>query len=192
MNKFERAISLIDEVNSTDPTQEVVGDTVFPKELLYSLRMSQQLLEFLPDASEELQLAARAQHIKRWAIPRESYPMDRIGYLKWREDLKVMHAKITDELLLEAGYGEEIRDRVTFLVKKKLIKKDSESQTLEDVICLVFLKHYFEDFSRKHSDEKLIDILRKTWQKMSEKGRKAALNLKLSDTASDLLNAALN
>ena len=191
MTKFQQAIKAIDKENSQDPNRELVEGKSYPKELLYSERMTRQLLLFEPKASKELQIAARAQHICRWKSPREDYPMDRIGYLKWREDLKKMHAKLTTNILEQSDFEKDFIDRVQFLIKKKLIKKDEETQTLEDVICLVFLQYYFEDFASKHKDEKVIDIIQKTWLKMSERGQAEALKLALNDKTLELVNRAL-
>jgi len=189
--KFESAIALIDEKNAEDIHTDYVNGKAIPKELLYAERMSKKLMEFKPHASEELQIATRAQHICRWKIPRDEYPMDRVGYIKWRETLKKMHAEMTAEILKSVGYESKFIERVTFLIQKKLIKKDEESQIIEDVICLVFLEHYLEEFSAKHSDEKIIDILRKTWKKMSEKGHKEALKLTYSENIKSLINSAI-
>jgi hypothetical protein len=153
--------------------------------------MSQKLLQFKPNASRGLQIAARAQHICRWKIARDEYPMDRVGYLKWRETLKKMHADLTAEILKEVGYDDEFINRVRSLITKKLIKKNEESQTLEDTVCLVFLDYYFEEFAEKHEDEKVIDILQKTWVKMSEEGHTEALKLKYSDKSLALIKKAL-
>jgi len=190
--RFETAIALIDKKNSEDSNVYQSHGLDFPKELLYSQRMSQKLLQFKPDASRALQIAARAQHICRWKIARDEYPMDRVGYLKWRETLKKMHADITAEILKEVGYDEEYIERVSFLINKKLIKKNEESQTIEDVICLVFLDYYFEEFAAKHSDEKVIDILQKTWVKMSEDGHAEALKIKYSDKSLALVKQAIS
>ena len=189
--RFESAIILIDNKNSEDINTYQVHGLEISKELLYSQRMTQKLLQFEPQASEELQIAARAQHICRWKIARDEYPMDRVGYLKWRETLKKMHAEITSEILKEVGYEAEFIDRVSFLILKKLIKKDDESQILEDVICLVFLEYYFEEFAEKHEDDKVIDILQKTWVKMSEKGHSEALKMKYSEKSFSLIKQAL-
>lgn len=191
MSKFEQAITIIDQKNSEDPNIEVHEGKEYPKELLYSERMSEKLLEFHPEASEELQIAARAQHICRWKYPRDSYPMNRAGYLRWREELKKIHAKITAEILEEVGYDEEFIKRVSFLIKKKLIKKDSGSQVIEDVVCLVFLEFYLEDFAARHEDEKVIDIIQKTWVKMSPEGHNAALQLPFSTRSAGLIKEAL-
>ena len=191
MSKFEQAISIIDQKNAEDPHKEFYKDTEYPKELLYSERMSQKLLNFQPDASEELQLAARAQHICRWKFPRDRYPMDRPGYLKWRQELKKKHAEITADILKEVGYDEDFIQRVSFLIQKKRIKKDKESQVMEDVVCLVFLQYYFEDFAEKLKDDKLPDVIRKTWAKMSAEGHEAALQLPLSPESRVLVKKAL-
>jgi hypothetical protein len=189
--KFNRAIAIIDKRNSEDPHIDSFQGSQVPKELLYSRRMSKKLLEFKPDASEALQLAARAQHICRWKIARNEYSLDKAGYIKWRETLKMMHAEITGDILMEVGYDSEFIKRVSFLIQKKSMKKDEGAQVLEDVVCLVFLDYYFEYFSAKHPDEKVIDILRKTWKKMSEKGRSEALDLQLSPKSAGLIRKAV-
>jgi hypothetical protein len=189
--RFETALALIDQKNAKDPNSYTVEGIEFPKELLYSHRMTRRLLQFNPNASKALQLAARAQHICRWEIARDEYPMDRVGYLKWREQLKKMHASITSEILEKAGFDEEYSKRVTALILKKQLKKNEESQQLEDVICLVFLDYYFEEFAAKHTDEKVIDILKKTLKKMSDKGKEEALKVKYSEKSLSLVKQAL-
>ncbi len=190
--KFEKAIELIDNENSKDTRKESFNNKEYPKELLYSYRMTDKLLEYDPNASDELKIAARAQHINRWKIARNTYPMDRVGYLKWREALNKMHADITSSILAEVEYDSDFINRVVFLINKKLIKKDAESQVLEDVVCLVFLEYYFEVFSNKHEDDKLIDIIKKTWNKMSKKGHEAALKLQFSDENLMLIQQAVS
>jgi len=191
-NLFQQAITAIDQKNSEDPNKELQGKTQHPKELLYSKRMSEQLLRFEPEASEELQIAARAQHICRWKIARKEYPMDKVGYLKWRQELKKMHASITADILNDLGYNEEFIHRVSFLIKKRAIKKDPESQTIEDVICLVFLSYYFDDFAAKHPEDKLVDIIQKTWKKMSDKGHEYALKINYTSESLALIQKALS
>ncbi|PWG06006.1 DUF4202 domain-containing protein [Polaribacter aquimarinus] len=190
--RFETAIALIDKKNAEDPNTYAVAGFEYPKELLYSQRMTRKLLQFNPNASKALQIAARAQHICRWQIARNEFPMDRVGYLKWRETLKKMHANTTGEILGQVGFDDEFVDRVKKIILKKLIKKNEESQALEDVICLVFLDYYFDEFAAKHSDEKIIDILQKTWVKMSEKGHEAALQLPFSEKSLDLVKQAIS
>lgn len=191
IDKLKNAFRLFDAANEEDPNIEVWEGKEYPKELLYAIRMTNKLNSFAPEASEALQLTARCQHIRRWEIPRESYEMNRTGYLKWRQDLKKFHAEIASDILKEVGYGQDMIDQVAFLLEKKQLKKNSETQTLEDVICLVFLEFYFEPFSHKYPEEKLLDILQKTWRKMSEKGQQAALKLPLSHDSLELIGKAL-
>lgn len=190
--KFNKAILLFDEANSLDPNKEIFEGKEFPKELLYALRMTEQLNLFAPNSSEVLQLTVRCQHICRWESPRENYEMNKVGYLKWRRDLREFHAKKAETILAEVGYGEKIIEQVRFLLLKKELKKNAETQTLEDVICLVFLNYYFSKFSEKYSEEKLIDIIQKTWKKMSGKGHEAALKLNFSPDTFALITKALN
>ncbi|WP_339658993.1 DUF4202 domain-containing protein [uncultured Polaribacter sp.] len=190
--RFETAIAIIDKKNAEDPNSYQVSGIEYPKELLYSQRMTRKLLQFEPNASKAIQIAARAQHICRWQIARNEYPMDRVGYLKWREEIKKMHATITGEILVKVGFDEQFVDRVQKIILKKLIKKNEESQLLEDVICLVFLDYYFDEFAAKHSDEKIIDILKKTWVKMSDKGHEAALKIAFSDKSLALVKQAIS
>lgn len=189
---FNRAVKLFDEYNSHDPKSEKVNDSAIPANLLYSKRMNEKLIEYAPDASESLQLAARSQHIGRWEIPRNDFPMDRKGYLKWRSQLKLHHAQLAERILQKVGYEKETIVKVKDLLVKKQLKQNAETQTLEDVICLVFLEFYFDDFSEKHEEAKLVGILQKTMAKMSLSGIKAALHLPLSERAKELLGKASN
>lgn len=189
--KLEQAFAMFDAANAKDPNTEVVKGENYPKELLYAERMTATLNRFEPNATEALQLTARCQHICRWEIPRESYEMNRTGYLLWRQNLKKFHAKKAADILTQVGYDQETIDRVQFLLQKKQLKRDDETQCLEDVICLVFLEHYYESFLSKHDDAKMIGILQKTWKKMSEKGHKAALELSYSEKGLQLIQQAL-
>jgi hypothetical protein len=188
---FLNASAWIDAENEADPNNEVYQDITYPKELLYSDRMYERLLKFEPKASEAVQIAAKAQHICRWKMPRESFPMDRVGYLKWREELKKFHAKTTAAILKKAEYDAAFIDRVSFLIEKKLLKKDEETQLLEDVICLVFLEFYFDAFAAKHDIEKMKNIIQKTWNKMSYKGQQEALKINFSSENFQLIKDAL-
>lgn len=181
-SRLERAIQGIDAFNSADPKGE---------ELSYSERMTAWLAKLEPGASEALQIAARAQHIGRWRIPREDYPMDRAGYKRWRTDLAKLHAETTAAILAETGYDEETIARTSSLLQKKGLKTDAECQTLEDVIGLVFLENYFADFAPKHSEEKIVHILQRTWIKMSPRGHEAALGLELRPDLAELVKKAL-
>ena len=190
--RFETAIALIDKANSEDINTYEVAGIDYSKELLYAQRMTRKLLQFDPNASKALQIAARAHHICRWKSARNEYPMDRVGYLKWRENLKKMHAELTADILVKVGFDEQFTKRVKTIILKKLIKKNEESQALEDVICLVFLDYYFEEFAAKHDDDKVIDILKKTWVKMSDKGHEAALKIPFSEKSLALVKKAIS
>jgi hypothetical protein len=139
--------------------------------------MSARLSAFASDAPETVQLAARAQHIRRWEVPREGYPEGRAGYLKWRTDLYKRHGEIAGAIMKDVGYDDDAIGRVKTLLRKRGLKTDPDVQLLEDVICLVFLEHYFHDFAQKHEEEKLIPIVQKTWKKMSDEAQQAALQL---------------
>jgi len=178
--RFNDAIALFDTANAEDPNRETADGREYPKELLYAQRMSGMLERYTADASEALQLAVRCQHIQRWKIPRADYPMTRAGYHQWRTRLRDFHADVAGALLRDVGYDDETIDRVSTLVKKEHLQQDAEVQTLEDVIVLVFLESYLEDFVRTHpeyDEAKLIDILRKSLRKMSARGREAALTI---------------
>lgn len=190
-SRLQQVLDAIDAENRQDPHQEQADGQSWPKEYLYSLRMSEQLARFAPNASELLQIAARAQHIRRWTVPRTDYPMDRAGYKHWRTDLAKYHGELTAKLMENAGYNEMEQERVKALLLKKQLKRDDEVQTLEDVICLVFIHYYLEDFATKHEEEKLLDIIRKTWGKMSEAGHAAALQVSLSAPVQSLVGKAL-
>lgn len=190
--RFTRTIAAFDQANANDPRQEPDENGIpVAYEVLYARRMSDALLRFCPQASEALQLAARSQHIERWLLPRDHYPMDRKGYLQWRSELKLRHAARAGEIMLTEGYDAAMCERVAALLKKEKLKSDEESQTLEDVICLVFLQYYFAEFAKVHDETKLIDILQKTWRKMSEAGHQAALSLPLPDEQKTLIAKAL-
>jgi len=185
------ALARIDAANSEDPNREVWQGVDYPKELLYSRRMRDWLARFAPDASEELRLAVAAQHIRRWESPRSDYPEGKAGYKRWRSDLARFHAETAGDILAEVGYDAETVRRVQGLIRKEQLKRDAEAQCLEDVACLVFLESYFADFAQKHDEAKLIDILQKTWKKMSSAGHAAALGLALPAGARELVEKAL-
>lgn len=189
--QLQQAFAAFDAANREDPNTEVVDGQAQPKELVYAQRMSQQLNEFCADASPVVQLAARAQHICRWKIPRTDYPMDRPGYHRWRTELGRFHADTAAAILAKQGVDSELIERVKTLLQKRKLKQDPEVQLLEDVVCLVFIRHYLADFARKHDEEKLLDIIRKTWKKMSPKGQEAALSLALPEDLTTLITRAV-
>ena len=180
--RFQDAISRIDAANAQDPRGI---------ELPYAQRLSEWIERLTPDASEELRLAARAQHICRWMSPRESYPAGRIGYLKWREDLKQFHAQKAGEILREVGYDEATTSRVQDLIRKRNFPRDAEGRVLEDALCLVFLETQLAETTDKTGEEKMIGILQKTWKKMTPQARDIALRLPMTDTQRGLVEKAL-
>ncbi len=190
--QLSNVIAAIDEKNALDPNLEDVNGIATAKELIYGQRMSECLDEFSPQASEHLQIACRAQHIQRWTIPRKDYPMDRTGYKRWRTELAKFHAQLAAKIMTDNGYSSEDCDRVQHLLQKKQLKRDAETQTLEDVACLVFLRFHLDDFACRHQEQKVIDIIQKTWNKMSGRGHDAALKLSFSDAMGELVGKALN
>jgi hypothetical protein len=177
-HQFEMAIELIDTANSEDPNLESNENIEQPKELLYSHRMSDMLQRYRPDADDAMKLSIHAQHIQRWKSPRSDYPMNRKGYHQWRTGLYTFHAETVASLLVKAGYEEEFIDRVKQAVGKKSLKTNADTQLLEDVAGLVFIEHYMLAFADKHpeyDEDKWIDIIRKTWKKMSDQAHQFAL-----------------
>jgi len=187
VNPLDAALARIDAVHAEDPEKE--GGRA--KELVYAERMSGWLARFVPGASEALQLAVRCQHLRRWSISRSAYSNDKVGYLRWRKESSIAHAALAGELVSAAGYDAATVSRVQALVKKERIKHDPEAQALEDVTCLVFLEYELAAFAPRHDEAKLVDILRKTWPKMSAQGQQAALGLELPGHLRVLLGKAL-
>lgn len=195
-NRYQAAIAAFDLANAQDPNLESVEGEHFPKELLYAQRMSKMLECYDPKASEAVKLAVRAQHIQRWKIPRSNYSMDRIGYLQWRTTLYKFHAETAAHLMQEAGYDQAMIARVKAMVSKKGIKINPETQLMEDVVDLVFIEHYLANFAEQHpeyDEEKWLQILRKTWQKMSLRAHEFALagKIKLPESLTPLILKAI-
>lgn len=179
---FEQVVSLMDAANSEDPNIETADGKPWPKELLYSHRMSEMLERYKPMADNVAKLAIRGQHIQRWKSPRSDYPMDRKGYHQWRTQLYTFHAERVAELMAQVGYDEVSLERVRKAVGKKGIKINADTQLLEDVAGLTFIEHYMLEFAGKHpeyDEAKWMDIIRKTWNKMSADAHEFALSGKL-------------
>lgn len=184
---FEAAIRRFDEENARDPNLE----NGRPRELLYAERLTHWVLRLSPNASEPLRLAARCQHLCRWEIPRGDYPMTRPGYLKWRADLKKFHAQRAGEILRETGCDEETVRRVQDLNLKKNFPADAECRVLEDALCLVFLEFQLAALAAKTADDKMVNALKKSWEKMTESARAEALKLNYSEREKALIQKAL-
>jgi Domain of unknown function (DUF4202) len=189
--RFLEAWRRFDEENGRDPNLVVVGEVAQPQELLYAERLTDWVLRLNPEASEELLLAARSQHICRWTIPRHTYEMTRPGYLRWRSDLKQFHAAKSAEILREVGYDPETIAQVRELNLKKNLGRDPDCQTLEDALCLVTLQYQLADLVAKTERGKMIEILRKTWKKMSPLGHEHALTLSFSEREKGLIQEAV-
>ena len=190
--RLQAAIARFDAANAEDPNSVVLNGVTHPKELVYAQRMTAWLERLAPDASEPLRLAARAQHLRRWAIPRRDYPMTRAGYLKWRTALYGFHAATAASILRDVGYDDATVSAVQSLLRKQRLKRDADAQCLEDVACLVFLENHLADFAPQYDEQKVLAILRKTWNKMSPEGQAAASRIALPPAARALLNKALS
>lgn len=188
---YTRALALIDDAHAQDPNKTTVDGHSTPYELHYARKCTHYLSQHDPDASELLRLAVRAQHLRRWEVARSSYPAGKLGYFAWRSAQKEKHAGHVREICLESGYSEEDAERVAGLVRKENMRGDAECQVLEDVACLVFLDDQFEEFEKEHDEEKIVRILKKTWEKMSDRGHELALNIPMSERARGLVAKAL-
>jgi tRNAThr (cytosine32-N3)-methyltransferase len=150
-------------------------------------------MRIVPDAGPVLRLAARCQHLERWSVPRGSFPMDRPGYLAWRKSLYVKQAERARQLLVEAGVPPaEAADAATW-VSKAGLRTNPGTQALEDAAVLVFLESEIQAFAAQHAEyprEKFVDILRKTWRKMSPRAQELALGLDLPAPIAGLVREA--
>ncbi len=192
--KLEKTLRRVDDANRADPNVEGAEKQEVPAALVYGQRMSAWVDRLQPDATEALKIAARAQHIRRWEIPRKDFPMDRAGYFKWRTTLYGYHGEKAGEIMQDTGYDDETIARVKLILSKKKLKTDPDAQTLEDAAALVFLEHHLAEFTAREDmpEEKLIDILQKTWRKMSEQGQQEALKLKLPPELQEIISKALS
>lgn len=195
--KISKVLQAIDNINSQDVNTTFFENKNHPKELLYGHLMTNCLVQHWPQSSELLQIAVRGQHIKRWHLKRASFASGKAGYYQWRTSLGKYHAQLTASLMVDAGYSLEEADRTSAIIRKDKIKSDAETQTLEDVACLVFLQHYFSAFADKYTgsdeaEEKIINIVRKTWAKMSDKAHDIALTLTLPGHLGVIVKKALS
>jgi hypothetical protein len=189
--RFAVALRRFDKENARDPNTETAAGFAQPRELLYARRLSDWVLQLCPNASEALRLAARGQHLCRWKIPRNSYPMTRAGYLQWRAALKKFHAQKAGDILREVGYSEDVIRRVQDLNLKKNFPADSESRVLEDALCLLFLQYQFANLVARTAEDKILNALQKSWRKMTPAARAEALKLNYGEREKALLDRAL-
>ena len=191
MTRYDAALAAIDAANADDPNTIVVRGEVRPKEQAHAEMMTAWVERLDPEADELQRIAARAHHLRRWAIPRDTYPEGRAGYLKWRRDQKDAHAADVGRIMADAGYGAEEIERVQQIVRKERLAADPAVQVHEDALCLVFLETQFDDLADQLGDDKTVDVLRKTLRKMSPSGIEAAGALPLSDRQRGLLERAV-
>ena len=175
---YNEVIKLIDATNAEDPNSEMADGKEQPKELLYSQRMVDMIQRFDANADDINKIAVRAQHIQRWKSPRSDYSMDRKGYHQWRTNLYKYHAQTTAVLMEQVGYDQDSVERVKLAIGKKALKTNTDTQMLENIAALVFIEHYMLAFANKHpeyDEAKWIDIIRKTWNKMTASAQQFAL-----------------
>lgn len=191
MEAYARARQLIDSAHAADPTRAADGRAA---ELIYGERVEAWVARLVPDASPLLLLAARCQHLERWLTPRATFPEGKVGYLTWRRSLYVKQAERARELLLAAGVTANEAAEVATWVSKTGLKTNPGTQALEDAAVLVFLENEIGTFAAQHADyprEKFVDILKKTWRKLSPAAQHAATNLALPPAIAELVRAAL-
>jgi tRNAThr (cytosine32-N3)-methyltransferase len=179
MDAYERARSRIDSAHAADPRRDADGRAA---ELAYADRMEDWVAKIVPGADEVLLLAARCQHLERWLVPRTSFPMDRPGYLAWRKSLYTKQAARALEILAEAGLTLAEAENAATWVSKSGLRTNPGTQALEDAAVLVFLESEIQAFAAQHAEyprEKFVDILRKTWRKMSPRAQELAHGLDL-------------
>ena len=191
MDRLAAALVAIDAANADDPNVITVDGVARPKELAHAELMTHWVRTLDPECSEEQLLAARAHHLRRWTIPRASYPDGRSGYLKWRTALKRQHADDVGAILRQAGYDDDFVARVQAIVTKRGLGHARAVQVHEDALCLVFLETQLDELADRMGDDKTVDILQKTAKKMSPAGLEAARGLRFSPSKAALLDRAL-
>lgn len=188
---FERAIAAIDAANRDDPNTLMIDGVERPKELAHAELMSDWVRRLDPGADEPQLLAARAHHLRRWTLPRSTYPDGRLGYLRWRTALKARHAEEVGQILQDCGCGDEVIDRVQRIIRKDGLATDPAVQAHEDALCLTFLETQFGELASKLGDDRTVDVVRKTLAKMSPQGREEALRLPLDPSERSLVAQAM-
>ena len=191
MDRLAATLAAVDAANADDPNTIVVDGVERPKELAHAELMTEWVRRLDPDCTDEQLIAARAHHLRRWALPRDAYPEGRSGYLRWRTELKKRHADEVGSIMREAGYGDESVARVQAIVRKQGLGSDPAVQVHEDALCLVFLRTQFDELAERLGDDKTIEVLRKTAAKMSPAGLAAAQSLAFSPAGASLLTRAL-
>lgn len=186
-----RAVEAFRGANACDPHVVDGPDGPRPRELVDAERLAAWVEKLEPEASLALRLASHCQHLRRWKLPRSEYEPGRLGYLKWRKALARFHADQAGEILRGLGCPEEVLLAVRRINLKQDMQGDPDVQSMEDALCLSFLEHELADFARLHPDDKVVDIIAKTWRKMSDRAHSLALGLPFTEHALRLVQAAL-
>jgi hypothetical protein len=189
-DRLTRALDAIDAANADDPNMLRVRGELRPKELAHAELATGWVRALSAAPGDALLLAARAHHVRRWEIPRDTEPSGRAGYHRWRRVLQDHHAHIASEILAGEGYGAEEIERVAALVRKQGLGSDPEAQVLEDALCLVFLETQLADLAGRLDEDKLLGVIRKTLAKMSEGAVSHARSLPLGEGERALLERA--
>ena len=189
--RLRSVVDAIDTINSADPNQIEIDNEMRPKELTHAKMVSAWIERLCPDADDALRIAARGHHIRRWSIPRDDYPAGRRGYLRWRQALQDVHAETLAEVLAAAGYEEPMISRVQEIVRKKNLRRDPDVQALEDALCLVFLETQFKELCSRHPEHTMVNVVQKTWRKMSPRGHALVDGLNLDSEDLKFLARAL-
>ena len=190
-HRLRRALDAVDAANADDPVEIVVRGERRPKELAHAELVTEWIARLAAEPTEALLLAARAHHLRRWTIPRSSFPDGRAGYLRWRRALHDEHARGVAEIMREHGYADAAITRVESLVRKRGLGRDPEAQALEDALCLVFLETQFHDLAARLDRDKTVEVVRKTLAKMSDEGRQHALAMPLDPSDRSIVEDAL-
>lgn len=172
-------LAAIDQLNRADPNRVLIGGIEHPQELAYAERLTAWVLRLNPKASVWLRIAARGQHVQRWKIPRDTYPRTREGYLRWREKLKHMHAEIVGALMRQSQWLQADIEKVSGLILKRPGADKADLQVLEDALCLIFIESQLAEVQGKITDQRLREVVAKTWGKMSKQAQAEALQLPL-------------
>jgi hypothetical protein len=185
------AIERFKQANAEDPHQLLIDGVNRPRELVRAEQLAAWVFRLNPEPPVPVELAAFCQHLRRWEIPRAEFAAGRLGYLKWRKTLSKFHADTAASIMRDVGVDEDTISAVRRINLKQGLTTDANTTLMEDALCLSFLEHELTEFMNKHDSEKVILVLRKTWQKMSEAGQRAALDLDLPQHARQLVAAAL-
>ncbi|KAK6502280.1 hypothetical protein TWF506_002863 [Arthrobotrys conoides] len=171
---FLRAKEIIDDAHREDPSGQ---------EIIYADNVENYLrILVAPEEPTNVQIiAARCQHLRRFLHPRSTYPDGKPGYLRWRRDLYTIQANYSTTLLSPLSLPETELEEISAAVAKKdlLIKSKVHPTTvlLEDAAVLVFLSNEVEGFKKQHEEydeEKWVGIVKKTWRKLSDRGKEEA------------------